>query len=457
MDSQTLFRDGVIAIKEKKDLAEGRKLLTQALRLDPNNEMAWVWLSRTVTDQEKKLQCLDRALSINPDNDQAMALREKLLGRDGELAPVDEPARKSAQKTPHQPTPDEEKRIKTMLNKAEALLSEEKTEEAIEQWVRVLEIQPDHEIALNNAVRYLSRLKYVDDAKELVSQAIESGATRVSVYLTAIDIAKHQGDQVEADRLRDKLARLPSTDDATVSKIVDHYMENGMESKAIELLEHALETHGNSQKLLIRMGDLEKAMSNEVESRRYYERAARLGTRTKEGKAADTKLMESAPLLTDKERGSFVLALREALGFGVAFLLMGWQDAGLNFAIMGPSRWIGVVISIVGGYLLITATSSPQQQPLAKILGGQVPEKKKKEKPKLDYVEPDKTPQMGVVHDDTELPIIPTGLRVFIGVVGLAILIFAFMMVFSQAVQLLGDPVPPTDIPSIQELLEEAQ
>jgi tetratricopeptide (TPR) repeat protein len=456
MDSQTLFRDGVIAIKEKRDLIEGRKLLTQALRLDPNNEMAWVWLSRTVTDQEKKLQCLDRALSINPDNDQALALREKLLGRDGELAPADAPMRQSGKKKPHVPTPEEEKRIKTMLNKAETLLSEEKTEDAIEQWVRVLDIQPDHEMALGNAVRYLSRLKYVDDAKELVSKAIESGTTTISIYMTAIDIAKHQGDQVEADGLRDRLARLPTTDDATVSKIIDYYVENGMDGKAVELLEHALETHGNSQKLLIRMGDLEKAMSNEAEARKYYERAARLGTRTKEGKAADTKLMESAPLLTDKERGSFMLAFREALGFGVAFLLMGWQDAGLNFAFMGSSRWLGVAISVVGGYLLITATSSAQQKPLARILGGQVPEKKKKEKPK-QYVDQDGTPQMGVVHDDTELPIIPMGLRAFIGIVGLAILIFAFMMVFSQAIQLLGDPTPPSDIPTIQELYEAAQ
>ncbi len=78
--------------------------------------------------------------------------------------------------------------------------------------------------------------------------------------------------------------------------------------------------------------------------------------------------------MTDRERGSILLALREALGFGALFLLLGWQDAGLNLANMGASRWIGVGLAILGGYFVVTALSSPQQQPLAGWLGGDVPE-----------------------------------------------------------------------------------
>src|SRR5262245_9763209 len=84
MDAQTLFRDGVLAIKEKRDVTEAHQLLTQSLRLDPNNEMAWIWLSRTVSDSDKKLQCLDRALGINPDNEQALQLKERLLATNGD-------------------------------------------------------------------------------------------------------------------------------------------------------------------------------------------------------------------------------------------------------------------------------------------------------------------------------------------------------------------------------------
>jgi hypothetical protein len=296
----------------------------------------------------------------------------------------------------------------------------------------------------------------VDDAKELVWRAIDSGTTVTSIYLTAIDIAKHLRDDVKADELRDRLARLPTADDELVSKIVDDYIQRDQTGRAIEVLEHALQTHTKSQKLLIRMGDLQKASSNDVEARRYYERAARLGTRSREGKDADKKLMESAPLLSDNERGSMMLAVREAFGFAVVYLLMGWQDAGLSLAVMGPSRWLGVAVSIVGGYLLGTALWSPQQRPLAGWLGGKVPDKKKTdEKPKTDLL--NASAQHGPIEDQTELPILPPAVRFVFAALGLAILIFAFTLVFDRALDLLANPIPVHDVPTLLDLIEEVE
>ena len=73
MDAQTLFREGVLVLRDQKDVARARQLLTQSLKLDPNNEMAWLWLSRTTDDPQKKLQCVERALRLNPKNEQALA------------------------------------------------------------------------------------------------------------------------------------------------------------------------------------------------------------------------------------------------------------------------------------------------------------------------------------------------------------------------------------------------
>jgi tetratricopeptide (TPR) repeat protein len=457
MDAQTLFHDGVTAIKEKRDMTEARKLLTQCLRLDPNHEMAWVWLSRTVSDTDKKLQCLERALTINPDNEQALQLKQRLLATNGgseagmtEGAPQAAPVPAGVKAA----TDSDEKRIQSLLKDADSLLADGKVEDAIEQWVRVLEIQVDHAEALANAVRHLSRLKYVDDAKELVWRAIEAGTTVPAIYLTAIDIAKHLGDAHQADDLRDKLARLPTADDEMISKVVDYYVQHDLIGRAIEILEHALVTHPKSQKLLIRMGDLQKAFMNDAEARRYYERAARLGTRTKEGKEADKKLTEAAPLLSDHERGSTMLAVREAFGFGAVYLLMGWQDAGLNMALMGPSRWMGVAISILGGYLVGTALWSPQQRPLAGMLGGQIPQPKpQNEKVKITTIAHDAP--MVVLEEQTELPIIPTWIRTVFAAVGLVILAIAFAMVFDRALELLPNPVFPTDVPTIQDLMAE--
>jgi tetratricopeptide (TPR) repeat protein len=402
---------------------------------------------------------LDRALTINPDNEQALQLKQRLLDVNGNgggtaIKPADGPTAAPVPAGVKVPTGSDQKRIQALLKEADSLLADGKTEDAIEQWVRVLEIQPDHEEALANAVRYLSRLKYVDDAKELVWRAIDAGTTVPSIYLTAIDIAKHLGDAHQADDLRDKLVRLPTADDEMISKVVDYYVQQDRLGYAIEVLEHSLVTHPKSQKLLIRMGDLQKAFMNEAESRRYYERAARLGTRTQEGKEADKKLTESAPLLSDHERGSMMLAAREALGFAAVYILMGWQDAGLNLVAMGTSRWMGVVISILGGYLMVTALWSTQQRPLAGILGGQVPTPKKREE-KIDVNATSRDAPKAVQETDTELPIIPMWIRGVFAVIGLAILAIAFAMVFDRALELVANPTFPTDVPTIQDLIAE--
>lgn len=473
MDAQALFREGVLAIREKKDIAQARKLLTESLRIDPGNEMAWLWLSRTTSDPQKQLFCVDRALNINPSNEQALALKNHLAGQIAEPTPVpaiaastfsfideeEENNIEAAEPTPaatsksFQPqrklTKADEQHIKILLNKAQACLEKEDTEGAIEQWVRVLNIQVDHELAISNAVRYLSRLKYLEDAKELVWRAINAGTTIPSIYLTAIDIARYEKDFVEADTLRETVIQLPNADDELISMMIEHFIKDQQHSRAEEILSRVLEHHPKSQRLLNLYGDILNDLGRDKEAVGYYDRAARLGTHTKAGKEADKKVLEHAPLLTDKERGSFVLAWREAAGFGVFFLLLGWQDAGLNLLAMDLLHWFGVILSIIGGYLVITATSSPQQRPLATWLGGTIPDKPKREKTKtLDGV------QMGAVEEVSEIPIIPYGLRVTFGVIGGIILVVAFGLVFSAAIQLLQNPVRPY-IPTVDEIWAE--
>ncbi len=79
MEAQTLFREGVSALRDRHDVAQAQRLLAQSLKLDPKNDLAWLWLSRTTDDPQRKLQCVERALSINPQNVKAMTLRAKLL------------------------------------------------------------------------------------------------------------------------------------------------------------------------------------------------------------------------------------------------------------------------------------------------------------------------------------------------------------------------------------------
>lgn len=462
MDAQTLFREGVLALQAKNNPTEARRLLLASLKVNPDNEMAWLWLSRTTDDPQKKLQCVERALRLNPENEQAIALRAKLTAEVPKTspfalkpAPDENPSaafpledRSKGRRKP-QESDDE---FDDLLAAADQALKAGDAEGAIGFWVRVLDLRPDHPVAIQNAVKQLYRLGYKEDASELIDNAIQGGTESIPIFLTGIDLARLQNETGKGDRLREQVAVLPGADDALILKQVEHFMESGQHVRAVDLLKQVLTLYPTRQVLLLRMGELqENVMDDKFGALSYYDRAAQVKG-SKGGKAAEKALQNFAPVISDKERGSIGLALREAVGFGVVFLLMGWQDAGLDLARMGGGRWLGVGLSILGGYLLVTALSAPQQKPLGRWFGGKVPVTPPK--PEQPAYEEPKAPD-GPIEEPTNLPIIPTALRALFALGGVVVLGLAFLLVFSASIALLLHPVVPTDIPSVYDLITE--
>ena len=72
------LQKAINAIK-KGDKKLGEKLLSEILRADPKNEMAWLWMSTVVDSLDHKEQCLERVLKINPDNKNAQRGLENVL------------------------------------------------------------------------------------------------------------------------------------------------------------------------------------------------------------------------------------------------------------------------------------------------------------------------------------------------------------------------------------------
>ncbi len=461
MDANSLYREGVLAIRNQ-DMRRGRELLIQSLKADPHNDMAWLWLTHTVKDNVKRLEFVERALAINPDNTAAQQLKTRLLAQPtGSAPPVAPPPVTAA---PHaaaasQPepapepvirplgprtiktalTPIEHDRVVQLMQKAEIYVESGEVEDAISEWVKVLQIRVDHEEALRNAAGHLWRLGYRDDARELVQRALDAGTKVSSIYMTAIDMADRMDDYGAAEDLRQRIAALPDADDQLLVTVVDYYIErHHRPDQAMIFLERALATHPESQPLLVKMGDMLQEQERPQEALKYYDRAARLSTRSKAGREADKKLAGAVPVLTDRERGSTGLALRETAGIGLLYLLMAVQDAGLTLN-MGLRHWVGVALSLAGGYLLVTAASSPQQQPVAGWLGGIVPP---------DPAEDDSaslTPALPgrALQEPTHLPIIPDDARVLLGFAGAVVLALAFVLVFYHALDLVIRNPPP--------------
>jgi tetratricopeptide (TPR) repeat protein len=281
MDPQTLFQQGVTAIREQNDVQRGRELLIQSLRQDAHNDMAWLWLTRTVRSREKQLEYVERALQINPTNDAAQKLKTRLLasapvapsaaepasaviaplsGRPAAppaaepasavIVPLGEsaPAPVSPFNTVAVPvTPAEKDEMARLMERAEIYVEAGEIEAAIEQWVAVLNIRVDHETALRNASGHLWRLQFRDDAQELVQRAIDAGTTVPSIYMTAIDIAERLGETRRAEELREHVAALPGADDQLLTAIADDYLKRFRTDEALLFLNRALETHPDSQ------------------------------------------------------------------------------------------------------------------------------------------------------------------------------------------------------------------
>lgn len=466
MDAKTLYRQGVLAIRDEKDPVRGRELLLQSLKLEPNNDMAWLWLVRTTQDRQQQMACVERALRLNPANEHALQLKARWSATDAPAAapvnpvpasdtalvagPAVEPPRrairplKPKEKRPSGPTPDQVAQIGRHMDRAEAYMEAGDSEAAVAEWVAVLKIQVDHADALRNAAGHLWKMHYRDDAKELVWRAINANTAVPSIYMTGIDMAERENNYLEADQLRQRIATLPSAEEGLLMEVADYYARRHQLAQAIEFMERAVESHPTSQKLLYKMGDLYQEIQQPQKAMACYDQAVRLAPRSKTGREADKKLGGFVPVLTDRERGNVWLAVRETAGFTIFYLLIGWQDAGLNLLHMGPLHWLGILLGTAGGYVFITATSSPQQQPVASWLGGTVPP----EEPALPELHPAslevaRTAPGQALQDPTHLPIIAPDLRWLLGVIGAIILIAAFALAFSQSINQVFDNPPP--------------
>lgn len=65
------LQQGIAAVQAGQ-IADGRRYLAQAIKLDPQNEQAWIWMSGVVDTDEQRIQCLQQALAINPLNEIAI-------------------------------------------------------------------------------------------------------------------------------------------------------------------------------------------------------------------------------------------------------------------------------------------------------------------------------------------------------------------------------------------------
>jgi DNA helicase-2/ATP-dependent DNA helicase PcrA len=80
--SAELTIQGIRAL-QAGDRARARALLSAAIRQDPDDEKAWLWLSGAVESDAGRMECLRRVLAINPDHAAARSGLEMLHSKSG--------------------------------------------------------------------------------------------------------------------------------------------------------------------------------------------------------------------------------------------------------------------------------------------------------------------------------------------------------------------------------------
>ncbi|MCI0712912.1 MAG: hypothetical protein L0154_22345 [Chloroflexi bacterium] len=439
-DAKELFNQAVVAIRDERDFARGQTLLKEALKVDPQNDLAWLWLSRTIKDPETRLKYIDRALQLNPNNEMAKALREKTIEQLGaavsSLPVIPEPPPTSGSrktKIVSDPlTPEEKQKIDYYLKSAGQAVEANDMERAIEQWVQVLYIQADHPAALPQSIRTLMKMNFLDDAEELIWRALDAGSTEQSLPPILISLARRSPDYTRLEQTRLHLASLPNIDAAFLNEMAEDVIFNTSPREAFGFVHAAAMSHPTDQPLLWKLAELYELAKDEDNATAIFKQIVSISPRTEIGKQADLRVLKAAPGVTDRERGSVMLAVREAIGIALLFFLLAWQDAGLNLFGLDPIHIAGIGFSFLGGYLIVTGTSSPSQRGVALLLGG-----KKNEETGSDLRTIDEFTQYAL-----------SG-------IGAIALIISFYMVFNQSFDLLRDPVRPDDILTQQELEDE--
>ena len=85
MVSGELLRQGVDAARSGRRL-DARAIFMRVVEVEPQNEMAWMWLTGLVDDLEDKIIACENVLTINPNNKKVGAYLERLLQQKAAIA-----------------------------------------------------------------------------------------------------------------------------------------------------------------------------------------------------------------------------------------------------------------------------------------------------------------------------------------------------------------------------------
>jgi hypothetical protein len=152
-----LVRRGIQALKAGQN-TQAQRILQHAVTLDSTSEQGWFWLSGAVDDRSKII-CLQKVLSINPNNERARAGLKSLREKQHARGTADVPAMEQQKRQP-EPSHSQEPALASSVS-IKVIETREERQIIAEQWCGFLSIAAatDPQMLLMQGNAFLTKMK----------------------------------------------------------------------------------------------------------------------------------------------------------------------------------------------------------------------------------------------------------------------------------------------------------
>lgn len=397
-----LLREAIASLRSgNKEWA--RECLTRILKTNPRHEEAWLWLSAVLETPAEKRYCLEKVLTINPDNAQARAGLRELAAREsgyrppkrticpmcgeanpptafqcancgqelfvqcpscGERVDIDRPscARCGLE------LGDSSDGAAYFFHLGELYLQHGKPKQALAAWDKTLILEPDFPGIAEAAAEAFLASGSRELALKSFSRALEEAtepAHRRKLRLRLASAYRDWGQLEEAVRLcqeilrEDQESRTPQADvHAELGRL---YEKMGDEELARQHYEMALLVDEHLDDVRLALADLLLAQGHEYRALSEYRALQSLQGPI--GEQAAERIRALRPPVPEAFRNRWQETARGVAAWLLAGLLLLVLRYGSNWSSVSPYAVSGIFAFLAGGYFLTAATRTPRNLP----------------------------------------------------------------------------------------------
>lgn len=316
--------------------AEALRMLQHVVQSEPDNEQAWLWIARVSTSRDQRHRALLRVLDINPENATAKRVLEQQFGGHG---------------------PGVRDHINNLLADATFETDPRRAEALYE---KVLDLDPISHEALDGILplyrkagvwargfRMLDRARqHAPNDETIIRHTIHFGLLSNDLdYLRGLDEIWMTSPHVKVEELVSAAKRFANDKQFDV---------------VAALLERGSEIDPQNQTVLFGLMRAYQVLHRFDDAKRIQKQIADVDAKSKIGKSMMETLLDEDPYVPLATRESTFIAVRELVGLLIPIGMLVILDNRLGFG--GIETLLAILTGVLGGYLLVSATSSHEQK-----------------------------------------------------------------------------------------------